>query len=227
MRSGSGRRTSPNTSTMRLRRSAGRSVVCTSMISSVCRPTVISGLSAAIGSWKIMAMRPPRTARMPSGGSVSRSLPSYMTRPPRDAHVRLGQQAQDRLGHHRLAGARFAHDAQDLLAQDLKRDAVDGERPIGPGRQADAEVLDGQDGVAHRSRSLGLSASLRPSPTRLIASTVSRIATPGPSPATRHRAGRRGRRRSGSPSSSGWARRGRGTRAPIRSGSRWRPAASR
>ena len=29
-----------------------------------------------------------------------------------------------------------------------------------------------EDGVAHRSRSLGLSASLRPSPTRLIASTV-------------------------------------------------------
>ena len=66
MRSGSGRRTSPNTSTMRLLRSAGRSVVCTSMISSVWRPTVISGLSATIGSWKIMAMRPPRTPRMSS-----------------------------------------------------------------------------------------------------------------------------------------------------------------
>ena len=51
-----------------------RSLVCTSMISSVWRPTVISGLSATIGSWKIMAMRPPRTARMSSGGKRQQVL---------------------------------------------------------------------------------------------------------------------------------------------------------
>ncbi len=56
-----------------------------------------------------------------------------------DAHMRLGQQAQDRLGHHRLAGAGFADDAQDLLAHDLQRDAVDGVaagRPRTAGRRS-------------------------------------------------------------------------------------------
>src|SRR5262249_56145671 len=60
---------------------------------------------------------------------------------------------------------------------------------MGPGRQRDAEVLDREERFAHRSRSLGLSASLRPSPTRLIARTVSRIATPGT--VTSHQASRR------------------------------------
>src|SRR5262245_15457865 len=105
------------------------------------------------------------------------------------AHVGLGQQAQDGFGHHRLARTGLTDDAKDFPTQHLERDAIDRMRPIGPAGQGHGEVLDGEDGVAHRSRSLGLSASLRPSPTRLIASTVSRMATPGT--VTSHQASRR------------------------------------
>src|SRR5262249_33685770 len=96
-----------------------------------------------------------------------------------DADVRRGQQSQDRFGQYRFARARFSNDAQDFLGQDLERDTVNSEWPISPRRERYAEVFNREDRVAHRSRSLGLSASLRPSPTRLIARTVRRIATPG------------------------------------------------
>ena len=112
------------------------------MISSVWRPTVISGLSATIGSWKIMAMRPPRTARMLFGRQRKQVLAVVEDPAARDAHVRLGQQAQDRLCHHRLAGAGFADHAQDLAAHHLERYAVDGMRPVGPGRQPDGQIFD-------------------------------------------------------------------------------------
>ena len=44
--------------------------------SAICSPTVNAGLSELIGSWKIMAMRLPRMARMASSSSLSRSRPS-------------------------------------------------------------------------------------------------------------------------------------------------------
>ncbi len=40
-----------------------------------------TGLRLVIGSWKIMPMRLPRTARMARAGKVSRSCPSNTTRP--------------------------------------------------------------------------------------------------------------------------------------------------
>src|SRR5262245_1585312 len=43
---------------------------------------VNAGLSELIGSWKIIAMRSPRSARMRSAGSVRRSTPSNSTWPP-------------------------------------------------------------------------------------------------------------------------------------------------
>jgi len=44
-------------------------------------PMVKAGLSAVIGSWKIMAMRSPRSADQASVESPSRSRPSKRTRP--------------------------------------------------------------------------------------------------------------------------------------------------
>ena len=44
-------------------------------------PTRNTGLSEVIGSWKIMEIRLPRTARIPLSGSVRRSVPSKRTRP--------------------------------------------------------------------------------------------------------------------------------------------------
>src|SRR6476646_9901965 len=51
-------------------------------------------------------------------------------------------------------------------------------RPVAPHRQRYGELFDGED-RAHRRFNLGLSASLRPCPTRETASTVSRMTTPG------------------------------------------------
>ena len=56
-------------------------------------------------------------------------------------------------------------------------------------RQRDAQVLDAENRLAHRSDSRGLRASLSPSPTRLMESTVSRMAIPGM--VTSHHASRR------------------------------------
>jgi hypothetical protein len=50
--------------------------------------------------------------------------------------------AEQRESDERLDGARLAHDAHDLLAQELARDAVDGERPICPRRHCTVELFD-------------------------------------------------------------------------------------
>ncbi len=45
-------------------------------ISAICWPMVMSGLSAVMGSWKTMAMSPPRTPRISRSDSASRSRPA-------------------------------------------------------------------------------------------------------------------------------------------------------
>ena len=63
-------------------RAAERSMpLCSSSASLIWRPTVSTGFSEVIGSWKIMAMSLPRTFRMSSSLSLSRSRPSKMTSP--------------------------------------------------------------------------------------------------------------------------------------------------
>jgi hypothetical protein len=50
-------------------------------ISPIWSPMVRSGLSAVIGSWKIMAIPVPRTRRMSAALAFARSRPSNITRP--------------------------------------------------------------------------------------------------------------------------------------------------
>jgi len=45
-------------------------------------PIRITGLSEVIGSWKIIEIRLPRTSRISSSSSASRSVPSSMIEPP-------------------------------------------------------------------------------------------------------------------------------------------------
>ncbi len=58
-----------------------------------------------------------------------------------DAARRL-QQADDRGAGERLAGARFAHHAEDLARCDLERDVVQRAQRAAPAREFDDEVLD-------------------------------------------------------------------------------------
>ena len=48
----------------------------------MCAPTRMTGLSAAIGSWKTKPMPAPRTLRISGSGNCARSRPWNSTRPP-------------------------------------------------------------------------------------------------------------------------------------------------
>jgi hypothetical protein len=52
-----------------------------SIASTIWSPTRITGFRLVAGSWKIMPMRPPRTARMLDSGRPSTSWPSSSMRP--------------------------------------------------------------------------------------------------------------------------------------------------
>ena len=98
---------------------------CTTRASAMCEPTRITGLSAAIGSWKTNPMPAPRTCRMSRSGSVSRSRPWKITWP---AATRPGgcTQANQRERRDRLAAARLADQPQRFALADLERHVVDG-----------------------------------------------------------------------------------------------------
>src|SRR5690606_16339812 len=78
-----------------------------------------------------------------------------------------------------LARSRFADDRQHLALVDMERYAIDSPERAGCGLELDDQVFDFQKSHGHDLFIFGSSASRRPSPTRLIASTVIRMATPG------------------------------------------------
>src|SRR5471032_668809 len=91
---------------------------------------------------------------------------------------RRRQESHDGGGGDRLAGAAFAHDAEDLAGLEIEAYILDRIGTVGALGQRDGEVADREQ--AHRWRaSRGFMASLSPSPTRLSASTVRKMASPG------------------------------------------------
>ena len=54
---------------------------CSTSASAICRPTVSTGFSEVIGSWKIIEMALPRTLRISGSASSSRLRPSNSMRP--------------------------------------------------------------------------------------------------------------------------------------------------
>ena len=141
---------------------------------------VRSGLSAVIGSWKIIAMPAPRTSRISADDGRAEIAAFEHHAAAVDRHL-VRQQPHDGVGHHRLAGAGFADHAEDFVRAIDERYVRQRMRPVGAARQAHAEMFEREDGgvLAHRLFSLGLSASFRPWPTSDTASTVTRIAMPG------------------------------------------------
>ena len=89
--SGSGRWTSVITFWMRSRRAAGSSRVWVLSTSSICAPQLMTGLSAVIGSWKIIDMRVQRSARRRFALACSRSSPSSRMRPATGVSWPLGK----------------------------------------------------------------------------------------------------------------------------------------
>jgi hypothetical protein len=107
------------------------------------------GLSAVIGSWKIMPMRPPRMRCISAaaGGEIDgrRTGPAAL-----DAAHRLREQAHDGEGGDALAAAGFADDAEGAAAADGEAHAVDGGEPAGVGVEGRDEVADLETGGVDR-----------------------------------------------------------------------------
>ena len=99
-----------------------------------------------------------------------------------DAAGRL-EQADDGVAGERLAGARFAHHAQNLAGGDVERHVVDRQQGAAPRRELDAQVLDLEQrrivGRRGHQRSLGLRASRNQSPRRFTPSTRAASVMPG------------------------------------------------
>ena len=151
MRSTSGSRTCSIMSRMRFFRARASSEVCARNTSSIWRPTGTTGLSAVIGSWKIIAMRVARNCRKRRSLAVSNSSPTSLTLPP-------------------VGGSAFfcnspitVSEVTDLpeplsptrqsvsRSRDLQRDAVDDARAVVLA-EADDEIVDVEDGASHRLR---------------------------------------------------------------------------
>src|ERR1700730_320511 len=99
-----------------------------------------------------------------------------------DAAGRL-EQADDGVAGERLAGARFAHDAQNLAGGDIERHVVDRQQGAAPRWEFDAQVLDLEQrrivGSRCHQRSMGLRSSRSQSPRRFTASTRAARVMPG------------------------------------------------
>ncbi len=92
-----------------------------------------------------------------------------------------GEEAEDGERGDGLPGPGFADDAEHLVLVDVDGEPVDGVEGAVVGGKLDVEVVDREQRrspFAHRSR-VGSKASRRPSPRKLTASTVRRMARPG------------------------------------------------
>ena len=127
---------------------------CRRRPSAIWSPTVNTGLSDVIGSWKIMAMRvaADRRASRPRPASGGPSLPNRIS-PPAGYARRRGHEAHDRERGHALAAAGLADDAEGAPGPDLEADPVDG--PVQPalGAEEGLEVAHLEDRRRLRCRS--------------------------------------------------------------------------
>ena len=91
--------------------------LCVRTASAIWSPTVSTGFSDVIGSWKIIAISPPRRSRSSLCDIVRRSRPLYSASPGVDAARRHGNEAEHR--HHRdaLPRSRLADDAEHLALE--------------------------------------------------------------------------------------------------------------
>ena len=77
---GSRMRTASSIASARRRASRPDTFACTRKASTICSPTVMTGFSEYLGSCRIIAMRPPRSARRSASPARRRSTPSKASR---------------------------------------------------------------------------------------------------------------------------------------------------
>ena len=95
-----------------LRADSPRRPRCRTSTSAIWSKTVITGLRLVDGSWKIIAICPPRTSRIADSGRASRS--GRRIAPAASDTARQRQQAHERQRGHRLAAAGLAQQCEGL-----------------------------------------------------------------------------------------------------------------
>ena len=102
------------------------------------------GFSEVIGSWKIIAISPPRRRRISALGKREEVAAEEARAAGGDARRRPGQKAHEGEGGQRLAGAALPGDRQDLSLGDAEGHPVDdGAHPL-LAADLDREVLHGE-----------------------------------------------------------------------------------
>ncbi len=155
-----------------------------SSTSAIWSPTFMTGLSAVIGSWKIIEMRSPRMRRISAGDLSSRSSPSSSTRPAVAVSCPGGSRPMT------ACAVTDFPEPDSPTTQTISPGATANEtfstafRRSAPVGQADGEALHvehrlGVDGHHTRRASFGSSRSRKPSPSTLTASTVNARQMPG------------------------------------------------
>ena len=121
MRSDSGSRTCSIIARIFRRRARASRSVWTRSTSSIWRPTGTTGLSAVIGSWKIIAMRVARNCRKRAVARFEQFLADQLDAAAGRHQRALRQQSHHGQRGHRFARAALADQAQRLALADLKR----------------------------------------------------------------------------------------------------------
>src|SRR4051812_10571596 len=158
--------TSFSRSSVRSRSALPPSPRCLRSTSPIWKPTVNTGLSEVIGSWKIMEISEPRSLQVFISRFEKIRAPVQDAALGQDAGVLLRQQTHHRERGHRLAAARFPHQRHRAALGSLEADAL----PRGAARGLVGAELDGEVAPLEQVHfSLGSSAPRMASVNRLKA----------------------------------------------------------
>ena len=138
--------TSASSSTARSTASGFVASVWSRIASTSWYPIVFTGFSDPSASWKIIAMRPPRTVRSVVVVGTAQLEVAEPDRAAGDPPGRL-EQPEDSHRDRRLARPRLADDAEPLPGADREREVVDGTDGALLEREVDDETVDREDDV--------------------------------------------------------------------------------
>ena len=153
--------------------------MCSRMPSVSWVPISSTGFSDVMGSWKIMEMSLPRICCISFSGRVTRSRPSKMISPSTILPGGSGIRRMMDIALDALAATALPHDPEGLALVQRVADAVDRVDHAFPREEVRLEVADLEEGGHLVSLVRGSIASRKPSPTKLKASTVTAMKSPG------------------------------------------------
>ena len=108
----------------------------------ICSPQVYTGLSAVIGSWKIIEISLPRIVRISALRQRHQIAPFEQDAPFDDPARRLRHELEDGQGGNALAAARLPHHRERLAGIHLERHAVHGAHDGRVGVEVGVQVVE-------------------------------------------------------------------------------------